>query len=186
MAMVVQSAAGASRWCETAYAWSGVAETFLDIFPEATFLCLHRSLQAVVTDGIHAYPWGLDRSPFWTFSGGHPGNNIATISEYWAAHTEQLLAFEDAHPESCLRVRQEDLASDPDRHISEIFKRLEFDTADLIQPGRQSGDQQVTADASGPSGCHADPSPPLSQLPPPLLAKASELHMRLGYGPLAA
>jgi hypothetical protein len=147
-------------------------------------LCLHRSLPAVLADGIHAYPWGLDRSPFWPFSGGHPGNNIAAIAEYWAVHTEQLLAVEDAHAHSCLRVRQEDLASDPDWHFSEIFKRLELDTGDLIQPGRQVADQQVTADASGHSARLADPSPPLSQLPPQLLAKARELHSRLGYDPL--
>jgi hypothetical protein len=184
MAAVVLSAAGASRWCETAYAGPVVAETFLDIFPEATFLCLHRCLPAVLADGVHAYPWGLGMSPFWPFSSGHPGSNIATICEYWIAHTEQLLAFEDAHPESCLRVRQEDLDSDLHRHAKEIFARLELDAGDLIQPGSQRENYQVGGGANGQSARFADHRPPQSQLTAQLLAKASELHARLDYGPL--
>jgi hypothetical protein len=187
MATTLQSAAGATRWCETAYAGRAAAETFLRVFPEATLLCLHRSLQAVLTDGIRAYPWGLGSSPFWYHAAGHPGNNVATIAEYWASHTEQLLALEEAHPQSCLRVRYEDLASEPHRHASKIFARLALDTHDLIEPGQPAQGQHLAGGTgSRQSARDAEPETrhPLMQMPPDLLAKASDLHISLDYGSL--
>ena len=187
MTAALQSAAGAARWCETAYTGRAAAETFLRVFPEATLLCLHRSLPAVLADGIRAYPWGLGSSPFWYHAADHPGNNVATIAEYWVAHTEQLLALEEAHPQSCLRVRHEDLASEPHRHVSEIFARLGLDPQDLVEPGQPApGRQPAGGTGRRQSARDAGPGtpPPLMQMPPQLLAKASDLHISLGYGPL--
>src|SRR5262245_42264869 len=88
MATVIQCGSGATRWCETSFAGRAAAETFLQVIPEATFLCLHRSLGAVIAEAISGYPWGLGSSPFWPYAAGHPGNNVATITAYWTAHTE--------------------------------------------------------------------------------------------------
>jgi len=187
MATTLQSATGTTRWCEIAYAGRAAAETFLRVFPEATLLCLHRSLQAVLAEGTRAYPWGLGSSPFWYHAADHPGNNVATIAEYWAAHTEQLLALEQAYPQSCLRVRYEDLASEPHRHASKIFARLGLDTHDLIEPGQPAQDQHLAGSTSRRQPARdtgPETRPPLTQMPPDLLAKASDLHISLGYGPL--
>jgi hypothetical protein len=186
MAAVIQSGTGATRWCETASAGSAAAGTFLRIFPETTFLCLHRSLPAVIAEAALAYPWGLGGSPFWQYAAGHPGSNLATIAAYWAAHTGQLLDFEDAHPQSCLRVRHEDLAAQPYQCTAEIFARLGLDAHDLIAPGQTGDDRQPDADADRNSapGASPPPQPPLEQVPSPLLARVSELHTRLGYEPL--
>lgn len=186
MAIVVQSA-GARRWCEVAYAGRAAAETFLRVFPNATFLCLHRSLKAVIADGIRAYPWGLGGSPFWHYAAGHPGNNVATITEYWAAYTEQLLAFEEAHPQSCLRVRHEDLAREPHWLASQIFTRLALYVDDLIEPGQPTQGRRLAGSPERRQSereAEADTQAPLMQMPPDLLDKASELQVSLGYGPL--
>jgi hypothetical protein len=177
MAAVIQSRSGAKRWCETAFAAHEAAETFLLIFPEATIVCLHRSLQGVLAEGLAAYPWGLGRSPFWPYSGGHPGNNVATIATYWAACTEPLLDFEANHQDSCLRVRYEDLCTDPDRQMDEIFMHLGLDSHERITPGPLPDLWSL----AGQEDISPEPPVPTAHMPPQLLAKLRELHKRLNY-----
>ena len=43
---------------------------------------------------------------------------------YWCEWTEILLALEHSHPESCHRLRYEDLVSEPRRHAGEVFSFL--------------------------------------------------------------
>lgn len=135
-----------------------MAETFLRIFPEAAFLCLHRNLAGVFADGTAAYPWGLGGSPFWAFAGPHPGNNVATIASFWAACTESLLDFETAHPQSCLRVRCEDLDTDPGGQASKIFGHLGIEAPlsmapDPSPPTRPSAGPAEAAAAIPPETC---------------------------------
>jgi len=174
MAAVVQSRAGATRWCEIAYAGSAAAGTFRRIFPEATFICLHRSLRAVFADGMRAYPWGLGGSPFWGYAVGHPGNNVATIAEYWVAHTQELLVFEYRHPECSLRVRHEDLIDHPERTKNAIYDFLGLDpsTVSATPMLRSAPDKRVE---------EVEPAVQLAQLPSDLRAKIEDLHVGLGY-----
>jgi hypothetical protein len=48
----------------------------------------------------------LTRRPF---VAAHPASSAAALASYWAAHTTGQLEFEQHHPQSCLRVRTEDL-----------------------------------------------------------------------------
>jgi hypothetical protein len=141
MIIVIQASGGASRWCETALGGTAPARSFLQVFPTATFLCLHRSLQGLYGEAARAYPWGLGRSPFWPYSGGHPGNNAATVAAFWAAHTEALLGFEAEHPGSCHRLRYEDLCLNGPGQFSEILAAIGLDPAELAAPGQPAGSQ---------------------------------------------
>src|ERR1035441_8887252 len=100
------------------------AETFLQLYPSAKFICLHRRCPEVILAGVNANPWGLEDSAFKSFTAGYPGNAVAAIAAYWAASTEPLLEFEQAHPGSCHRVRYEDLTSCPDQARAEIASFL--------------------------------------------------------------
>jgi hypothetical protein len=186
MASVILSGTGATQWCETASTGSTAAATFLRIFPETTFLCLYRSLPTVIAETARAYPWGLGVSPLWPYSAGHPGNNLATIVEYWTALTRHLADFEAEHPQSCLAVRHEDLAAAPGRRTAEIFAQLGLDAHDPTPKGRTGTGIQPDADPGQAPTPDATPQPylPLEQAPERLLAMASELHTRVGYGPL--
>jgi len=178
MAAVLRSDVGPARWCEVAYAGPAAAETFRSIFPEATFLCLHRSLQAVFADAVRAYPRGLGGSPFWSHTVEHPSNYVATIAEYWAAYTEHLLGFEDRHPQSTLLVRYEDLAHHPERVMGAVYEFLGVDADVPSAPGilprapHEEGQEMVVAAAQ------------LARLPGQLHAKISDLLSRLNYPPL--
>jgi len=175
MVTVIQAGAGASRWCETAITSAAAAGTFLQLFPTATFLCHHRSLRGVIAEGLRAYPWGLGGSPFWSYSGAHPGNNVATIAAYWAACTESLLEFQARHPQSCLRIRREDIIAAPDRAIGDVYLHLGLDTRDLAVM-HQPREQSPTVSETSP-----DPQVPADQIPPWLLSKINDMHTRLGY-----
>jgi Sulfotransferase family len=185
MLAVIRSGAGATRYCETAYAAPAVAESFLRVFADTTFICLHRSLLAVLSEAAAAYPWGLGGSPFWYYSGSHPGNNLATIAEYWIAHTRELLDFEAAHPLSCVRLRHEDLHTYPPGNMAELFARLGLG-ADRISFPYSPNDQQQAMTTSRGDGLdpHLSLNPPLERVSPALLTQVNDLQGRLGYEPL--
>jgi hypothetical protein len=167
---------GAPRWCETAFASPAAAHTFLQLFPAARFLCLHRSLRGILGEAVRAYPWGLGDSPFWAFSAAQPGNNVATIAAYWVTRTQALLDFEAEHPKSCLRVRYEDLAADCGRQMIEIFAALRLDAREL-RVLRQPGQSRTAGDADADFGLPT----PAARIPPELLARVRDLHSRLAY-----
>lgn len=179
MTAVIQAGAGASRWCETAFVAPAAAETFLRIFPDTAFLCLHRSLRGVLAEAAAAYPWGLGGSPFWPYSAAHPGNNAETIGSYWAACAGQLLDFEASHPSSCLRVRYEDILADPHRRVDDILAHLGVSTRDPMAPGGLPGLPGLTGQPDpGP-----EPPLPTERMSPELLTQLRELHARLDYAP---
>jgi hypothetical protein len=179
MAITVQSATGAARWCEIAYAGAPAAESFLRVFPDAAFACVHRSLPAVIAEISRTYPWGLGGSVLWRHAAGHPGDNLAAITAYWAACASDLLDFEAAHPRSCIRVRAEDLAGQPG-HVAAVLDHL--GAAASLMPAWLDQDSK-DRDPVGAEPSAASQRPPLEQLPPQLLARASDLHARLGYLP---
>jgi len=178
-AVTVQSGTGAARWCEIAYAGTPAAESFLRVFPDAAFACVHRSLPAVIAEISRTYPRGLGGSVLSRHAAGHPGDNLAAITAYWAACTSDLLDFEAAHPRSCIRVRDEDLASQPG-HVAAVLDHLDAAASPMpAWPDRDRNDR----DPVGAEPSVTSQQPPLEQLPPQLLAWASDLHARLGYQP---
>jgi Sulfotransferase family len=177
---VIQAREGATRLCETAIAAPAAAATFARVFPEATFVCLHRGFPGVLAAGLSAYPFGLGNSPFWPYSGPHPGNSIATIAAYWAARTQALLEFEAHHAGSSCRVRYEDLTADPVAQASVIYARLGLDATELAVL-RLPHDQAASAIAAASSASSADLE---NSIPPELRAIVDRLSERLGYSAL--
>jgi hypothetical protein len=101
----------------------------------------------------------------------HPASSVAALTSYWAAHTTQQLESEHAHPQSCLRVRIEDLSANLAQAVRDVGEFVSVDTAGAS--ARLTGEQ----DASGPAAAGL----PLHQIPASLLAHLSELHRKLGY-----
>lgn len=168
---------GARRWCETAIAQQDSAETFLRLFPETRFLCLHRLCPDVIYAALRASPWGLSGPGFAPHVAAHPASTVAAVASYWAAHTRPLLAFERAHSGACLRIRYEDLIAEPDQAASGIrtFLGLAGEEAKL-PPATGNDAAAVGADAPG---CGAEV--PVGQFPSPLLAQVNDLLARLDY-----
>jgi hypothetical protein len=175
--VVMEAGAGSRRWCETAISAPPGADTFGRIFPDTTFLCLHRSFPGVLASGLAAHPWGLGTSPFWPYSGPHAGNSAATIAAYWAARTEALLDFEARHAASSCRVRYEDLRTDPAWQAERIYTRLCLDRADLAS-------LPLTDDLQAPESRTGEPTaaaPDGYSMPRALRTTVNRLSERLGY-----
>jgi hypothetical protein len=179
MITVLQARSGAGRWCETTVAPPEVVASFVQVFPSATFVCLHRALPGVLTDGLQAYPWGLGGSPFWPYASAYPGNNVATIAAYWAACTEPLLDFEARHRDRSLRIRYEDLARDTDgvgRTVYEFLGLTAGPAPALRASPPAASEERGDAEWTGQLG----------RLPERLRGAIDQLHGRLGYPALPA
>lgn len=174
---VIQAREGAARLCETALASPTAAAAFARVFPDATFVCLHRCFPGVLAAGLSAYRFGLGNSPFWRYSGPHPGNSIATIAAYWAARTQALLEFEAHHAGSSCRLRYEDLTADPVAQADLIYARLGLDATELAVL-RRPDDQAASAAAAASSASSAAYE---YSMPPELRATVDRLSERLGY-----
>jgi hypothetical protein len=182
MITTILAGAGGSRWCEVAFGRTSGAETFLELYPATKFLCLHRSCPDVIRAGAQANPWGLAGSAFGPFATTHPGSSAAAIAAYWAARTEPLLQFEEAHPGACRRVRYEDLVDHPDQVADQIFAFLGLGQDDPITPRWAPDDTLPTAEETdAPGGSQV----PVDQIPPPLRSRINELLTRIGYPPMA-
>jgi hypothetical protein len=179
MTVMVTRRSGARRWCETATAEPAAAETFLRIFPGTQFLCLHRSCPDVVRAVLSSSPWGIIGGQFAPYLQAYPANTTAAIAACWADSTGQLLDFESRHPESALRVRYEDLASDPAATSQAIFDFTGMTPASAVP--ELAEDEPLAGAASGGDPAGPDTRFPVAMLPPRLIQRINHLHQQLDY-----
>ena len=185
MMTVLAARTGRSRWCETATVSQEAAQSFLAVFPQARFVCLHRPCDAFIRAALAARPWGLSGPAFAPYTSAHPTSTVAALAAYWVAHTRPSLDFEAAHPQQCVRVHFDDLDADPRAVMRALARFLELGAAGpALRPPETPDTAEIgSADATGASGGDHRPLP-LGQLPPSLLAQVDDLHDRLGYPPL--
>jgi hypothetical protein len=192
MTVMLARSSRASRWCETATADPPAAETFLRIVPGTQFLCLHRSCPEVVRAVLASSPWGIIGGPFTPYLQAYPANTAAAIAASWADSAGQLLDFETRHPESALRVRYEDLASDPaatSQAISDFTgitppSPVPELTEDELPGGGPAGGGTAGPDAGFPAG--PETKFPAGMLPPQLIQRINHLHDQLNYPHVSA
>jgi hypothetical protein len=176
----ILTSSGQQRWCELATTSRGAAETFLQVFPQARFVCAHRACLDVVRVGVQASPWGLQGQVLTPFLLTYPGNNVAALAAYWAACAEQLLAFERSNRQATYRLRYEDVTTQPDQALTAVRAALDLGCA-------TAGDRLPVPPAwlgeSGGASAH-DAQVPVEMIPEPLRQRVSRLHAELGYPPL--
>jgi hypothetical protein len=173
--------AGRPRWCEVSFSPPGGAETFLQLYPGAQFVCLHRNCLRVMDAAARANPWGLAGTAFGPFAAAYPGNSAATITAYWASCTESLLRFEEANAGACHRVRFEDLASNREQEVEKILTFLNLAPDQPAPLTLASHDTGRTAEETHAPGPEAES--PVELIPPPLRTLVNDLHTRIGYPP---
>ena len=167
----ILASSGARRWCECAVPAQEAAEAFLALFPGTRFVCLHREASQVIRAALARSPWGLAGPVYRPFIAARPGSTVAALAEYWAAHTEALLAFEADHPEECLRVRFEDL---PGVMVGAPVALNSFlglaATSDPGPPGPREDDPPEPG-----AGALPLEALPLGQIPPAVLSPVNDL-----------
>jgi hypothetical protein len=175
MAIASTAASGAPRWCETAISGTGCAATFLKVFPQASFICLHRRCDAAIPAAVRSHSPEFGKTGVWPGSSADQENGLATICTQWAESTRALLEFQDTHPESALRVRREDLDADVTGQLGRLWSFLGLDSEGAtVRPRCRPVQAELTPRTEFPA----------DRLPPQLRTVINELHAELGYPPL--
>jgi Sulfotransferase family len=172
---------GKPRWCEVAAVNPEAAEAFRQLYPGTKFLCLYRSCPGFIRAALDVSPWGLADPMFAPFTRVYPGSTAAGLTACWVAQASTLLAFEQAHPGDCLRVRYEDLTGDQSAAAARVTSFL-----GLTSPGGWS----VHGGPNEPPPAISDVGPPASLpdglIPPALRTQADDLLQQLNYPPMTA
>lgn len=111
---------GKRYWCEKSPSNTESLFVISTIFPDASFICLHRH----VSDQVHST---LDYEGAFRLQRhlGSRGNDlIAAATDRWCAVTEKLLAFEHANSDRTVRVRYEAFVADPEGELRRILKAI--------------------------------------------------------------
>ncbi len=174
--------AGRKRWCELATGDPSAAQSFVQLFPEAAFVCVHRGCLEMISAWIAASPWGLHNQGLAPYLLAYPGNSVAALAACWANSTDALLAFEAANPQAARRVRSEDLTAAPSETLAELLAWLGLDGRSAGHGASLAG----TADLATAAAPAAGPLVPVQMIPPQLRERIGRLHAALGYPPLPA
>jgi hypothetical protein len=178
MITMVTTRSGRRRWCEVATADRSTAETFLQVFPDAQFLCFHRECDDAISATLRSSRWGLSGAGFAPHVAEHPTSSVAALAAWWTTRTRPALEFERAHPTSCMRLRYGDLTANPDSTMAAVRSfltlentdtRSEFLAAPPPQPHAETADDMDRSEL------------PLRQIPATVLAKVNQLQSELGY-----
>ena len=112
---------GKSHWCDKSLSNVLQLDQLAATWPEAKFILLHRHCMDFVMSGLEASAWGLDTYGFASYAQMSPTNPVIALIGYWIERTTKMLAFEQAFPDRCLRVRYEDLVSGTDEVMAGVW-----------------------------------------------------------------
>jgi len=181
------------RWCDKSLDNFLFAPLLQQVFPEAKYICLYRHCMDVIASGLEACPWGLSGFGFEQFAAQFAGNSVAAIGAYWLSCVKGILEFEESNPECCLRVRYEDLVTDPEETVSSMMSFLGEEQV----PGITSSCFNTSHDRYGPgdqkiwftssiqtSSLGRGVKIPAKAFPPVLLDEINDLLKKLGYRPV--
>lgn len=181
---------GKKLFCDKSLGSARFAELLLRVYPGARFICLYRHPMDMIQSGLEACPWGLSGYGFESYISESPGNAILALARYWLDNAGPVLAFEEAHPDQCHRVRYEDLVTAPERVVQGIYRFIGVAeargvTQTCFTAGRERfgpadhkiwATSRITADSVG-----RGQSVPIGLIPEPIIDGINDLVGRLGY-----
>jgi hypothetical protein len=175
---VILAGSGKSRWCELSTVDVGAAGQFLRVYPQASFVCVHRRCLDMVGAGVQVNrrePYTQGLAPYLL---AYPGNSVAALSAYWADATEELLAFERANPGAVRRIRYEDVIAAPRRARATVRDWLGLDER------QETWAERFDSPASDPQGRATGAGRPAEMIPELLRLRINRLQAEIGYPPL--
>ncbi|MGH9135740.1 MAG: sulfotransferase family protein [Acidimicrobiales bacterium] len=122
------SRSGGRRWVDQTPLYTRMVDDLADMFPGAQFLHIVRDGRAVVRsmgrfDDVFDDEQRAaitDEIPAWA-------DDFRAACETWSEWVETALRFASAHPDRCLTIANEDLASDPAGGFDKVFAFLRLD-----------------------------------------------------------
>jgi Sulfotransferase family len=184
---------GRKRYCDKSLGTARFAELLVRVYPATKFICLYRHPMDVIASGLEACPWGLNGYGFDPYIATTPGNAVHALARFWAEHTAQTLATEERFPEHCIRVRYEDLVTDPEEVAAKIFTFLGVEPVPGISLTCFSGERERFGAGDHKIWCTSKISSdsigrgwsiPSGLIDPRLLTSINEQAQILGYLPV--
>jgi Sulfotransferase family len=184
---------GKRRYCDKSLGSARFADLLLRVYPDARFLCLHRHPMDMIASGLEACPFGLSGYGFEPYDATSPGNTVLALARCWADNAAEIMAVEDRFSDRCLRVRYEDLVTEPEQTAAGIFAFLDAAPAPGISATCFSAERErfgpgdhkiwhtskISTDSIGRGW-----SIPATMIAPQVLTAINELAGKLGYLPV--
>jgi hypothetical protein len=184
---------GKKRYCDKSLGTAQYVELLARVYPGARFICLYRHPMDVIASGMEACPWGLSGFGFDPYIAMTPGNSVLALARFWIDNAFMTLSAEEKYPDRCIRVRYEDLVTNPETTAAKVFEFLGVApepgiSATCFSAERERygpGDQKIwftssiSADSIGRGW-----SIPAGLIGPQVLAGMQELTGKLGYVPV--
>lgn len=167
------------------------ADMLARVFPDGRFICLYRQCPDTVASLHEASTWSYDSFGVLPFVQASPTNIAQALTAYWVDRVTRMQTFEDAHPGQTLRVRYEDLATQPEDTVAQILRflgvnadqsavaaALAFQSKSTAMPGdvKVRFSRGVNSDSVGRGW-----SVPLDMLDDDMRERVDELSSELGY-----
>lgn len=181
---------GKKLYCDKSLGTATYANLLKRIYPGARFICLFRHPMDMISSGLEACPWGLQGYGFDPYIADSPGNAVMALARYWLDGATAIAAVEEQFPDSCHRVRYEDMVADPERVAAGIFEFLGAGQVSGIGKEVFSREHErfgpadhkiwYTSAISQGSVGRGD-SLPVGLIPPPVLDSMNGLLDKLGY-----
>jgi len=180
---------GKSRWAEKSLGTVHHAALLLDVFPEAQFICLYRECSDVIASLLEASPYSYGAFGLARYVSRMPENLPLACAMLWQDEVSQISKFEEAHPDRCHCLRYEDMVTNPEEVLADLFRFLglqinELSRADIFSQTRRSerGDYKIwyTSDFD-PLSVGRGRVLPLNMIPQEFRERQAELSAALGY-----
>jgi Sulfotransferase family len=181
---------GKKLYCDKSLGTAAYAKLLKRVYPGARFICLFRHPMDMISSGLEACPWGLRGYGFDSYIADSPGNAVMALARYWLDGATAIAAVEEEFPDSCHRVRYEDMVADPERVAAGIFGFLgagqvpgigkEVFSREHERFGPADHKIWYTSAISQGSVGRGD-ALPVGLIPPPVLESMNALLDKLGY-----
>jgi hypothetical protein len=181
---------GKSRWCDISPGSAPAASAFLELYPEAQFIGLHRNCLDTIASVMSSSQWGVLDNGFRMFAAAHPGNPVAALANYWMFHEKAILECQQKFSGQYISVRYEDLMAEPERVRSEMLSFIDNGwrqagidptpepSESLRSPRRQA---MIGCVSDGRTGESSGETVPAHLIPRQMLADINEVLRSLGY-----
>ncbi|MGA3361629.1 MAG: sulfotransferase [Solirubrobacteraceae bacterium] len=166
-----------------------------ELFPTAPYVVVYRHVMDVIASGLAASPFGFRGYGYERFVDGSSANWVQALASAWLYVVTRTLDWERRAPDTCHRVRYEDMVLNPIRAVSALheFVGVSADTS-VVRRGLANARQQIgpgdhkiqfTAKLQSES-IGTGKRVPVSMISPELLLRVNACLAELGYTPLDA
>jgi hypothetical protein len=138
---------GKRFWCEKSPTNVHYLHILEQVFTDAKYICLYRNCM----DVVHSMSEMAKKMPVTcNVYYRRNENEVCAYVDSWIDNTSKLLAFEQENASRCIRVRYEDLVSDPVRTLNPVFDLIGvawnknmLDSVFSAQRANESGDYKI-------------------------------------------